>query len=428
MKDKTISWNSPPRQFSSKCRSYFRPPTIPCTPLQLFPKEAAILSSWIVDSSKPYNVRPFKPIFKMCQEAVKVERTDLSSMTHTKGDEVMQLDKSQQNAVGLDGSYSAFTADAKLKLGSTSNSNRKKEYHTYQNWWCKKKTFWKALEPSDYLTEDAKRIIKDSSAEEIVSKLGSFYANNIYIGGIVVNEYTFEYSRSKSSADVAAEFSAKYGQASQFDIGGHAKHNSTTFQMSSGTSVTHKWTSAGGDSKIWAEIASDASNKEEVRKKWVNSLHDDNMEPSKVYLVPIWKVIKKIDKNKAEQVEHYLRQSWRVAPGNVKFLRNAENQIFSEIAACELMTKSCWNVDELGRGCNAMGDQCLKNFAFCNAGDIYLPPGVSVEMYDNKAFAPFDDLCKHGKYGGSFRTPGVHRTLNLPCAYKFSLDTSKYVC
>jgi hypothetical protein len=400
-----------------------------CTPLKLLPKEDTILSSWIVDPTKIYNVRPFKTIFKMCQEAVKVQPMENSGSTHTSGNEVMQMDKSQQNAVGLDGSYGAFRASVQVKLDGTSSRERKREYQTWQSWFAKKKASWKALSPSDYLTDEAKNVIRRGSAEEIVSKLGSFYANTVYIGGVLDNQYELEYSRSKSSSEVAAEFEGKYGPAPTMSIGGSAKHSSKTSQLSEGTTVHHSWRSSGGDSRIWAEMAPDTSNKDDVRKKWFQSLDDGNMEPSKMYLVPIWKVIKDIDPSKAQQVEHYLKQLWRVRPGDVKFLRFAQGNIFSTMPVCELIRKSCWNVDELGRGCNSMDRWCLKNGMACNAGDIELPPGVKVDMYNFRAFNPWNDLCNHGPHEGSIDRPGRYPTLNRPCAYKFSLvDTSTYVC
>jgi len=231
---------------------------------------------------------------------------------------------------------------------------------------------------------------------------------------------------------VDANFNAEYGM-SGFSIQGSASGSKKTSRMSDGTSVTEEWSSYGGDSSIWAKLKTDLSNKAEIQQEWAQSLNDATMMPSKMQLSPIWFLAGNYDKR--NEIKNFLQNKWKMKPGPVQVLRYAQGHIKSTMDACTLVNQKngCWNLNDLGNGCNQMDDRCLKDGPRCNTGDIILPPGIKVETYLLYWGSNWDNACHadgwYIKHDQSFSTAGWHQTLKKPCAYKFSIsDPQNYAC
>lgn len=405
-----------------------------CTQMSLNSAQTQILYAWTTDHSRPYNVRPTQRIFQLCQEAIESRVSNMNNVVTTKGSDVMNMDKSANSAVGIKGSYGAFRAEASFKMGSNSKSSTKKQYWTFNNWWSKKRVYWKSSFQYKYLTQEAKDILTKYDPADIVRLLGEFYARTIYAGGLLVVDYELEYKSSLSSSDVAAKFKAKYGM-SGFNIGTSASHKKNSSKLSEGSSVTESWKSVGGDSSIWSGLKTDLSNKAKIQEEWAYSIDDENMMPSKMELTPIWNLLKYENPAKSNQLKTYLQSTWRVRPGNVQILRYHEDHIKSTMDACTLVRQKggCWNLDDLGTGCNSLGSGCLKWGAHCHTGDIVLPPGIKAEVFLLWFGSDWNNACNPKGWAIQRKQiltqPGLQRTPDKPCAYKFSIsDTQNYVC
>jgi len=403
-----------------------------CTQMSLNSAESQILYAWTTDATRPYNVRPTNRLFQLCQEAIESIPTSINSVSLIKGDDLVSWDESQSLALGIKGSYGAFRASADGKVGSSSSGTTKKQHRKHNNWWAKKKVHWTSTNLHKFLTQEAKDALTNGHPEDIVRNYGEFYATEVLVGGLLSVDYELEYQSSKSTFSVDANFNAEYGM-SGFSIQGSASGSKKTSRMSDGTSVTEEWSSYGGDSSIWAKLKTDLSNKAEIQQEWAQSLNDATMMPSKMQLSPIWFLAGNYDKR--NEIKNFLQNKWKMKPGPVQVLRYAQGHIKSTMDACTLVNQKngCWNLNDLGNGCNQMDDRCLKDGPRCNTGDIILPPGIKVETYLLYWGSNWDNACHadgwYIKHDQSFSTAGWHQTLKKPCAYKFSIsDPQNYAC
>jgi len=403
-----------------------------CTQMSLNSAESQILYAWTTDTGRPYGVKPTHRIFQQCQESIESRRVSIHDVSFTKGDDVASLANSENSAVGIKGSYGFFQADAGLKVGSSSSSSYKKQHRTYNNWWSQKRVYWKSIFEKSFLTEEAKKVLKTKDAKFIVDRYGHFFARSIHAGGLLSVDYELLYESKKTIFEVDAEFKAAYGKGG-FRIGTSASHKQNSTKLKEGTSVTESWQSYGGDSSLWSKLKPDLSNKVEIQQEWAKSINDANMMASKLVLAPIWELAD--TRAKENEIKTYLQNQWRIKPGKVHVLRYAEGNIRSTMDACTLVTQKggCWNLNDLGAGCNKQDNVCLKYGNHCNTGDIILPAGIQVQTYVLYFGSNWDKPCNadgwYIKRSQFLKTPGWHQTLDRPCAYRFSIsDTNKYVC
>jgi len=209
---------------------------------------------------------------------------------------------------GIYASYGAFSASAKLSTETLSTAKEKKlrvdrltEVYTH-------KVTRSTPYPSRLLTEDAIEFLQTETPGQIVETLGEFFAKSIRLGGVLRVTNLVEMSESDDKESLGWAVSAGYGLGNS--ISGSTEGNVSSGQFGEGRQVNSVWQTLGGNSSVWFNLAVDDSNIAEVQSAWQSTFSDENAFPVRQELMPIWRILDRVNTTKRDEVEKYLTEKW----------------------------------------------------------------------------------------------------------------------
>ena len=165
--------------------------------------------------------------------------------------------------------------------------------------------------PHERLSKSFKKAVETLSCYEFATRVGIFYATDIYLGGRIRKSYTMQATEEDDEASVKAELEASYGVGCWGTTG--ITSNSLTKRTSNENSIMKtEWRAQGGDTKAWLGLSfgPNDNNAEGVAKKWAESVNTSNAYPINMTLKPIWELVKKVDPQKGSELEAHLTDKW----------------------------------------------------------------------------------------------------------------------
>jgi len=209
---------------------------------------------------------------------------------------------------GIDASYGAFSASAKLSTEKLNEKNERKlrvdrlrEVYTH-------KVIRSTVYPHKLLTEETKDYLLLESPENIVETLGEFYAKSIRLGGTLRVTNVLEMSESDDKETLGWEVAVKYGLGNT--IGGSTEGSVSSGTFNGNKSINSLWQTLGGESSKWLGLKPDDSNIAEIQTAWQESFTAENSFPVRHELIPIWRILDRVNKTKGGEVETYLKNKW----------------------------------------------------------------------------------------------------------------------
>jgi len=165
-----------------------------------------------------------------------------------------------------------------------------------------------AVSPHTFLSEDWKDFLLSKTPEEIVDKIGEFYATEVVMGGVFRASLLKEVEKTESAASFKAEIEAK--GALSIPVSGTAKSSGSTNNTKDSSRITKITESQGGDPTVW--LALTKTNQDEIQKKWADTVNDATLAVTELKLRPIWELLDKddMDKTKADLLKGWLLTKW----------------------------------------------------------------------------------------------------------------------
>jgi len=259
---------------------------------------ASGISPTMIDATKP--LFDFQFVDKVTEPSLMAETRSTESIRETASKVATET--------GIEGSYLAFSAAAKISTEHMNNNNVKKFRLDRKMLAYKYKLTLTNPYPHQMLTQTALNFLRQESPARIVEQYGEFYAKEMRLGGIFQLTNVAEMSSSDTKSSVEWDVRASYSAG--FSVSAYSQGSVNRSEYKKNTEISTKWVVKGGQTTIWFGLARDDSNLEDIQRRWADSLSDDNLYPVWKRLAPLWKVLEDVDSNKARQLETYLKEKW----------------------------------------------------------------------------------------------------------------------
>jgi len=215
---------------------------------------------------------------------------------------------------GVEGSYGAFSGSASASLEAAGGSEKSTMRCNHDLFFYKSKSSLSILDYADHLRPQVVKFVKRKSAEQIVRKLGQFFATEISFGGQMRVARMIEAKKSDTSRSMHAEVQASYGKA-LFSASASASASASNKEIVSNRKENVNISVRGGDMRHWA--AFNGNNHGECQSKWAASITDEELYPVEVNICPLWELFEDSDDkalvSKAHEIEAYLTRTWKDA-------------------------------------------------------------------------------------------------------------------
>jgi len=266
-----------------------------------------IARSFKVDSTQPNFIRADQPIFDLgANEVTVIPRGDHN--THSRAYESSKEGSKEASFhFGLSGGAFGLTAAVHASTNSLNKSKKKYVRNDYNIDSCVAIVQMEPLNAHKYLTPQAKDILLQRSPEEILTKIGPYYASSFTLGATFELRVVTEVSNQQQANEFRGSFSVEYNGSFNLNatLGGssESKNNSTC------TKSTTQVTIAGGDPSIWMSRSKDINTK---LAEWQKTLTPKNMSPIQHKLQYIWDLLDndEMDRKKAAEVKSYILEKW----------------------------------------------------------------------------------------------------------------------
>ena len=336
----------------------------------LFSYLSKLRFSYRVDPSEPSLLSYVNEIFKKSED-IKLDHEKYYRNYFT----IMEEDNNYSNSYYLDdsrsfakdvatgfnveGCYGAFCLGALMSADkSSSSSYRTARYESstiIEKYICFTKGEFKDC-PTEYLTTGFMETVKRySDPEDLEEHLGTFYAWKIKLGGCIKKSFVMEISKDDNQENIKAELKA--GQFGSKLLGlnlgsAGSRTEYTKRQINKKASIKMEMRTKGGKPELWLAESDKSSlkpsNSESIKQQWANSFDNTNLYPIAYTLKPIWELVKKLDQDKGERFEVYLKDKWEkneVEIGRATFLNSKR-------------VSSLENIKEILRFCKDYAETC----------------------------------------------------------------------
>ena len=275
----------------------------------------AICYSFVVDPSSPSHLKLKDKIFDVdFSKDVGYYPRNFMEMTTDYTDSKYTASKKVAADFGVEGNYGAFSGSASMNVTHDTESLIKTvrldakclagialispigDFNCF---------------PHEKLSKSFKKAVETLSCDDFATRVGIFYATDIYLGGRIRKSYTMQATEEDDEASVKAELEASYGVGCWGTTG--ITSNSLTKRTSNENSIMKtEWRAQGGNTKAWLGLSfgPNDNNAESVAKKWAESVNTSNAYPINMTLKPIWELVKKVDAQKGSELEAHLTGKW----------------------------------------------------------------------------------------------------------------------
>lgn len=163
------------------------------------------------DSSEPLFVAPGQSIFQLTEDDL--NRARLGQVTSKKitSSSTSETANKFSAEVGIKGTYGAFSGSASI---STSNMNQRhvKTFRIDQIIRAEEYTMTLLpVHPHKKLRPEVRDYLLNESPKRIVANIGSFFASQLSVGGVLQLSVVSEQTDSETATEISASFEAKYG-------------------------------------------------------------------------------------------------------------------------------------------------------------------------------------------------------------------------
>mmetsp|Transcript_105255 Transcript_105255/g.234889 ORF Transcript_105255/g.234889 Transcript_105255/m.234889 type:complete len:518 (-) Transcript_105255:131-1684(-) len=164
-----------------------------------------------------------------------------------------------------------------------------------------------------HLTKHAKHTMMTATPAEIIEAYGAFFATEIRFGALIRLTMTKESSASDSKFSMEAALKAETpALLGSMGASAEASFSKSDEESKSAAKIEMTIASEGGDPMIWfGHEADDEESMKAVKKEWKTSVTSDNAMPVHFTMVPLWRVVEKLDPEKGHALQLEIQRLWQ---------------------------------------------------------------------------------------------------------------------